>query len=134
VLHSFVGADGNGPASGLVQATDGNFYGTTWHGGTASACDPPPDGGCGTVFKLSVGLRPLVNTLPTSGNVGAKVFILGTDLRGTTAVDFNGTPARFTVVSPTEIKTTVPSGATAGIVTVRTPKGTLKSNVQFRVH
>ena len=134
VLHSFVGPDGNGAASGLVQATDGNFYGTTWHGGTAKACDPPPDGGCGTVFKLSVGLRPLVKTLPTSGNVEAKVFILGTDLSGTTAVDFNGTPARFTVVSPTEIKTTVPSGATAGTVTVRTPKGTLKSNVPFRVH
>jgi uncharacterized repeat protein (TIGR03803 family) len=134
VLHSFVGPDGYGPGSGLVQATDGNFNGTTWHGGTAiGACGSPPDGGCGTVFKLSVGFGPFVKTLPTSGNVGAKVFILGANLTAATAVNFNGRAATFSVVSPTEIKTTVPSGATTGTVTVTTPKGTLKSNVPFRV-
>jgi hypothetical protein len=37
------------------------------------------------------------------------------------------------VVSATEIKTTVPVGATTGTVTVTTPHGTLNSNVRFRV-
>jgi hypothetical protein len=42
--------------------------------------------------------------------VGAVIMILGTDLTGATRVSFNGTPAAFTVVSATEITTTVPTG------------------------
>jgi uncharacterized repeat protein (TIGR03803 family) len=42
--------DGASPDSALVQATDGNFYGTTFGGG-ANAC--PGGGGCGTVFKIT---------------------------------------------------------------------------------
>jgi len=48
-------------------------------------------------------------------------------------VSFNGTAATFTVVSSTEITTTVPSGATTGFVTVTSPSGELKSNKKFRV-
>ena len=80
-----------------------------------------------------MGLGPFVKTLPTSGKVGAAVRILGTDLTGATNVTFNGTAAEFTVVSSSEITTTVPSGATAGEVKVVTPSGTLSSNVSFRV-
>jgi len=50
-LHSFVGypTDGRYPYGGLVQGSDGNFYGTTLSGG---------EGGNGTVFKLTVPLSP----------------------------------------------------------------------------
>ena len=45
--------DGTSPGSALIQAADGNFYGTTGNGGI-NAC---PDGGlpigCGTVFKIT---------------------------------------------------------------------------------
>ena len=47
VLHSFDDADdGEGPHDKLVQATDGNFYGTTYLGGPGSN---------GTVFKMTPG-------------------------------------------------------------------------------
>jgi large repetitive protein len=107
-----------------VQATDGNFYGTTSIGGTYND---------GTVFSLSVGLRPFVETRPTSGEAGAAVIILGNNLTGATGVSFNGTAAAFTVVSSTKIITTVPDGATTGQVEVTTPSGTLTSNVSFNV-
>jgi uncharacterized repeat protein (TIGR03803 family) len=128
-LHSFSSqtncADGADPRAGLTQATNGSLYGTTSSGGAI---------GAGTVFKLSSGwLVPFVESLPTSGNAGATVTILGTTLTGTTAVSFNGIAATFTVVSGTEITTTVPSGATTGFVTVTTPSGKLKSNKKFRI-
>ncbi|HEV2176912.1 MAG TPA: IPT/TIG domain-containing protein [Terriglobia bacterium] len=69
----------------------------------------------------------------TSGKVGAAVKILETNLTGATSVSFNGTAATFTVVSPSLITTTVPTGATTGTVQVVTPSGTLSSNVPFRV-
>jgi uncharacterized repeat protein (TIGR03803 family) len=119
---------------GLMQASNGDFYGTTDLGG--SSTNPSCTGvypGCGTVFSLSVGLGSFVETLPNSGKVGAAIIILGNNLTGATSVTFNGTAATFTVVSSTEITTTVPTGATSGTVEVTTPGGTLKSNVVFRV-
>jgi uncharacterized protein (TIGR03437 family) len=74
-----------------------------------------------------------VETLPTSGRVGAKVSILGNNLSGTTSVSFNGTAASFTIVSSTEITTSVPKGATTGTLKVTTSSGTLDSNVAFQV-
>ena len=87
----------------------------------------------GTVFSLSVGLGPFVETQTTSGKVGTVVKILGTDLTGATSVSFNGTAAAFTVVSPSLITAAVPVGATSGTVQVVVPSGTLSSNVSFRV-
>jgi|HubBroStandDraft_1064217.scaffolds.fasta_scaffold17147_3 uncharacterized repeat protein (TIGR03803 family) len=122
-LHTFTFTDGAYP-DGLVQGTDGSFYGTTSAGGA---------NGVGAVFSLSAGLGPFVETLPNAAKVGTKVAILGNNLTGTTRVTFNGPPAKFTAVSDTEIKATVPTGATTGVVEVVTPGGTLSSNVRFRV-
>ena len=128
-LYSFCSqsgcADGSHPYAGLVQDTNGDFYGTTTDGGA--------NGNGGTIFSLSVGLGPFVKTLPTSGKVGTAVKILGTKLTGATHVRFNGTNAVFKVVSSSEITTTVPKDATTGTVEVVTPGGTLSSNVPFQV-
>jgi uncharacterized repeat protein (TIGR03803 family) len=118
-------ADGENPLAGLVQATNGKFYGTTSTGGTSSK---------GTIFSLATGLKPFVGASPTSGPIGTEVKILGYLLTGATSVTFNGTPATFTVVRSTEIETTVPSGATTGPVVVTTPFRTLTSNVNFIVN
>jgi uncharacterized repeat protein (TIGR03803 family) len=51
VIHNMNGTtEGYGPYAGLVQATDGNFYGVNANGGTASAGCPS---GCGVLFKVT---------------------------------------------------------------------------------
>jgi uncharacterized repeat protein (TIGR03803 family) len=121
-------ADGSIP-TGLLQDTNGKFYGSTYEGGSSSNCTD----GCGTVYSFSVGLKPFVETQTTSGPVGATVKVLGTNLTGATGVAFNGTAAVFMVTSSSLITATVPAGATSGFVTVTIPSGTLQSNVEFRV-
>lgn len=123
--------DGSYPATTVLQATSGTFYGTTVWGGVYGCSDG--SGGCGTVFSLSVGLDPFVAFVRTSGKVGQAAGILGQGFTGTTAVSFNGNPAAFTVKSDTFLAATVPTGATTGTVQVTTPSGVQLSNVPFRV-
>jgi uncharacterized repeat protein (TIGR03803 family) len=59
-LYNFnLTTDGEFPSAPLTQGTDGKFYGTTYAGGAN-------DGG--TVFSLSVGLGPFVETNPKPVN------------------------------------------------------------------
>ena len=125
VLHLFESPNGTSPHAGLMQATSGVFYGTTYFRG--------PNSGAGTIFGLSMGLGPFVSLPRDFGKVGAVEGILGQGLTGTTAVSFNGVAATFTVKSGSLILATVPPGATTGVVTVTTSGGTLTSNVPFYV-
>ena len=58
---------------------------------------------------------------PTNGPVGTSVTLTGTGFTGANRVEFNGVDATFTVVSDTQITTTVPTGATDGPISVRVP-------------
>ena len=61
VLHTFGGsADGSAPVAPLVQATDGNFYGTTYYYGNSG----------GTVFRMTPGGAENVLHLFTPGSSG----------------------------------------------------------------
>lgn len=85
--------DGSWP-DGLVQAADGDFYGTTVFGGiSGSPCQPNGPGGCGTVFKVTpIGLLTTLYTFCkqeppcTDGGLPLGPLIQGTDgnLYGTT--------------------------------------------------
>jgi uncharacterized repeat protein (TIGR03803 family) len=161
LLHSFDGTDGAYPARPLIQATNGNLYGSTSTAGPdnlGTMFQITPAGVLTTVvgfgsgyplvqdtngnlygyaldgiFSLSFDLGPFVTTVPVASSVGSTVDILGTNLSGASQVSFNGVPAAFTVVSPAEITATVPAGATTGKINVTTPAGPLSSNVVFRV-
>jgi uncharacterized repeat protein (TIGR03803 family) len=83
VLHSFADgtADGSNPQAALVQASDGNFYGTTSNGGAS---------GLGTVFKITpAGVETVLHSFAggtADGSVPFAALIQGSDgnLYGTT--------------------------------------------------
>src|SRR5271157_4802385 len=54
-LASFDGTNGANPTTSLIQATDGNFYGTTDLGGPNNNCAPDGFNGCGTIFQVTPG-------------------------------------------------------------------------------
>jgi uncharacterized repeat protein (TIGR03803 family) len=69
-IYSFTyGVDGATPSAGLIQGSDGNFYGTTSDGGTAYH---------GTVFSLSFAASahaaPIIISPPTSGATVGQLF------------------------------------------------------------
>ena len=139
VLHDFCSQGGTSctdgynpliPSPALTQAKNGLIYGTTVQGGDNTLCF---SAGCGTVFSLSLGLNPFIEAVPTFGETGSTVSLLGNSLTGTSTVTFNGTTATFTVVSDTNIQAQVPAGATTGTIAVTTPSGTLSSNAPFHI-
>ena len=90
VLNSFdfTGPDGYDPFGSLVQANDGNFYGTTWAGGAHDK---------GTVYRLSqAGVITTIHSFdgtdgvrPGAGlTIAADGFLYGTTIGGGTVGDF----------------------------------------------
>jgi uncharacterized repeat protein (TIGR03803 family) len=115
----------------LTEDTNGTLYGTTNQGGDPN-CSTITSG-CGTIYSLSQKLPAFVEARPMLGGVGSPVIIVGTGLSGATGVTFDGTPAKFAVVSSTEIRTNVPAGATTGKVVVTLPSRTLATVLPFTV-
>lgn len=127
-IYNFSCCDvGRTPIGPLLQGTNGTLY------VELEVSPGAGHGGGGPIFSLSNGISPSVQTVPVAGKVGQEIIILGNGLTGSTSVRFNGTGAKFTVVSDSEITATVPSGATGATVSVVTPTGTLNSNPKFRV-
>ena len=121
-LHNFDVSDGALVYSGLMQSTNGSFYGTTYFGGNRND---------GTVFSLNNNLDPFVSFVRASGRIGQTAGILGQGFTGATSVTFNGTSAKFSVVSNTLLLATVPKGASTGYVEVSAVNSNLKSAVPF---
>ncbi|MFO1477651.1 MAG: IPT/TIG domain-containing protein [Verrucomicrobiota bacterium] len=62
---------------------------------------------------------------PTNSGVGSRVAVTGQNFLGATDVEFNGTPALFTVTNNTVLGATVPAGVVTGPISVTTPAGTV---------
>jgi len=85
-------------------------------------------------LEIAAGPPPAITDFtPAYGAAGALVTITGTNLDRTSAVDFNGTAASFSVTSATALDATVPAGATSGPIMVTAPGGSAASATDFVV-
>jgi uncharacterized repeat protein (TIGR03803 family) len=84
-LVNFDATNGAYPFAGLVQGTDGYFYGTTAYGGTNFNCS----GSCGTVFKITA--AGALTTLHSFGAAGGGGFDPQAPLVHAANGDFYGT-------------------------------------------
>jgi hypothetical protein len=110
---------------------------TSWSGscaGTAlqTTVKVDADKTCTAEFTSSAA-SAITSFSPTEGPVGTLVTITGSGFTGATALRFDGAAASFTVKSDTQITATVPPGATAGVISVTTPSGTIMSADIFAI-
>jgi uncharacterized repeat protein (TIGR03803 family) len=91
VLYNFTGkADGGNPVGGVVQDASGNYYGTTFQGGSYSCPNPPYNKqGCGTIYRLAPDGTFTVLSSFTGANGAhgnSTPILIGNTLYGTTAL------------------------------------------------
>lgn len=84
---------------------------------------------------LDLRREPVITSFtPGGGLPGMTVTVHGKNFTGTSAVYFNGTPASgFTIISDTQIETTVPAGAGSGPISAVNSFGTGTSLQSFMV-
>ena len=93
----------------------------------------------GNLLSISRGSASQLSVLeftPNKAPVGSSVTIYGTGFSQTPSanvVKFNGTVAVVSASSSTQISTTVPAGATTGLISVTTASGTVSSSTPFTV-
>jgi IPT/TIG domain-containing protein len=110
---------------------------TPAHAAGAAAVTVTTPGGTSNPLSYVFLQAPTLTSLspnqgPTTG--GNSILLTGTNLTTTTSVQFGGTPASFTVVSPTQVTATPPAGvAGAVIVTATTAAGVSNGLAYIRV-
>ena len=87
-----------------------------------------------TTTTVTVGDYPIITTFtPTTGPVGTRVKITGSNLENATSVKFNGKVATIKRDFANKLKAVVPAGATTGPITITTPVGSVTSTGSFTV-
>ena len=95
-----------------------------------------PGGPVVTSSKFTVtepGALPVAGFSPASGRVQTTVVITGTGFTDGTTVQFNGVNAWVILDSDTQIRATVPVGATTGKITVANSRGEVLTTSKFTV-
>jgi hypothetical protein len=125
-------------ATAFTVDSDVQITATVPTGASTGPISVTTPGGTGTSSAIFTVIQPpsITGFSPTSGPAGTTVVtITGSGFTGASDVRFNGTSVagNYTVVSDTQITTTVPAGATSGPISVTTQFGTGTSTGSFAV-
>jgi YD repeat-containing protein len=130
---------------GGLRAQSGIVYVYDELGRVIAVTDPSGDtvrynydavGNVTSISRAASSTLSFISFSPGSGPVGATVTIYGTAFSTTPAnntVTFNGTAATVSASTATKITTTVPSGATTGVIQVTVSGNSVSSSTSFTV-
>ncbi|MFZ9860109.1 MAG: choice-of-anchor Q domain-containing protein, partial [Gemmataceae bacterium] len=112
-----------GLSEGAVVTVNGRAYQISYVGGTGNDVTL-------TVYDPAT----VASFTPAAGKTGTSVVITGTNFTNVSQVSFNGTvQPTYTVDSPTQITTTIPTGATTGTISITTIAGTATSSSSITI-
>lgn len=112
VIASLAGA--GGVYGGVAESSEGDLYGMTQGGGDLDA---------GTIFRITFRPPTIIPSDFPGGVTNGSYTIRGRHFGPTSSVTMGGVSIPFTVVSPSEIKATLPGSNFSGIIRVITPEG-----------
>jgi hypothetical protein len=122
--NSSISTTFNGLAEGAFIQANGRAYQISYIGGTGS----------NDVTLTVYDPATVTSFTPTIGKSGTSVVITGTNFVNVSQVSFNGTvQPTYTENSPTQITTTIPSGATTGTISITTIAGTATSSSSITI-
>lgn len=135
-LTHVVAVNFGGVSAQFTRGTDSVLTATVPNGALDGLVNVIYDTGLLTQTMSSYHILPKITNLdPSSGQVGSVVNITGGGFTGTKKVMFGAVAATsFSVISPTLIQATVPTGANTGRVGVQTPNGGATSPMKFTVN
>lgn len=124
--------------SGIVYVYDelGRVIAVTDPAGDTVRYNYDAVGNVTSISRAASSTLSFISFSPGSGPVGATVTIYGTAFSttpGNNTVTFNGTAATVSASTATRITTTVPGGATTGVIQVTTAAGSVSSSTSFTV-
>jgi hypothetical protein len=90
-------------------------------------------GGTATSLTNFLAVPTITGFAPGSAAAGTPVVVDGTGFGGVSSVKVNGVTAGYTVLSPTQLRFTVPAGGSTGPISVTTAGGTATSGSTFFV-
>jgi YD repeat-containing protein len=89
-----------------------------------------------SITRRPTGTVSVIEFTPDAGSAGTGVTIYGTGFSttpGSNTVQFNGTTATVTASTTTTLITSVPNGATSGLISVTAPLGSATSSRPFTI-
>ncbi len=123
-----------GGISRYVYDNNGRLRAVIAPNGEAAIYDYDPAGNFTAIRRLTANDLEIIEFTPRQGAIGTSVTIFGVGFGGTVSnVSFNGTTAQIISQTPTSVVANVPVGATNGLISVTSPRGTRTTANPFTV-
>ncbi len=132
LLTAYDNALGQGTTQ-YIYDPNGRLSAVITPGGGAAIYRYDPAGNLISIQQVSPGGYAVLSFSPTVGTIGDQVTLTGVGLDTTSTVSFNGTPGQIVSVSSSTLTTTVPAGATTGVITISGTRGSAASANPFTV-